>query len=64
MTIKRMPGRLVTWFAKEWAMYLLNVLQLWVTRKITFQTVLHALECRPIAVAGRGGSYIVDPDFQ
>lgn len=45
-------------------MYLLNVLQLWVTRKITFQTVLRALESRPIAVAGLGGSYVVDPDFQ
>lgn len=42
-------------------MYVLNVLSLWYARKIDFRTVVHALKNRPIAVAGRGGSYHVDP---
>ncbi len=42
-------------------MYIVNVLNLWWERKITFQTVVHALRRRPIAVAGKGGAYIVDP---
>lgn len=46
------------------AVYVLNVLSLWYARKIDFRTVVHALKNRPIAVAGRGGSYHVDPiDF-
>lgn len=42
-------------------MYALNVLKLWCAGKIDFRTVVHALRNRPIAVAGRGGSYHVDP---
>ena len=42
-------------------MYLLNVMTLWCTRKINMRTVVHALRNRPSAVAGRGGSYHVDP---
>ena len=41
--------------------HVLNVLSLWCARKIDFHTVVHALKNRPIAVAGRGGSYQVDP---
>ncbi len=42
-------------------MYVFNVLSLWCTRKINMRTVVHALRYRPIAVAGRGGSYHLDP---
>lgn len=42
-------------------MYVLNLLTLWCASKIDFHTVVHALKNRPIAVAGRGGSYHVDP---
>ena len=42
-------------------MYVLNVLSLWCARKIDFRTVVHALKKRPMAVAGRGGSYHIDP---
>lgn len=45
----------------EKIMYALNVLALWCSRKIDFRTVFYALKNRPIAVAGRGGSYQVDP---
>lgn len=41
--------------------YTLNVLTLWCKRKIDFPIVVYALKKRPIAVAGRGGAYIVDP---
>lgn len=41
--------------------YTFNVLSLWCTRKIDLRTVLYALKNRPSAVAGRGGSYHVDP---
>lgn len=43
------------------ALYVLNVLSLWCARKIDLRTVVHALKKRPMAVAGRGGSYHVDP---
>ena len=43
--------------------YAFNVVSLWATRKISFQTVLYALREKPIAVAGRGGGYIVEPSF-
>lgn len=45
-------------------MYTWNLLSLWFGRKITFRTVRHALKNRPIAVAGKRGSYAVDPDFE
>lgn len=41
--------------------YTLNVLTLWCKRKIDFPIVVYALKKRPIAVAGRGGSYHVAP---
>lgn len=44
-------------------MYFVNLFHLWVTRKISFLTLRMACVERPIAVAGRGGSYVVDPDF-
>jgi hypothetical protein len=47
-------------------MYVLNLLSLWVARKITWATVRYAMKSRPVAVAGRGGSYQVDaydPNF-
>ena len=34
-----------------------------VKRKINWQTALMAVRDRPVAVAGRGGSYAVDPDY-
>ena len=42
-------------------MYIFNVVPLWCARKIDFRTVVHALKKRPMAVAGKGGSYHVDP---
>lgn len=42
-------------------MYIFNAISLWCTRKIDLRTLVHALRNRPIAVAGRGGSYQVDP---
>ena len=42
-------------------MYTWNLLMLWLTRKITWATVIYAMKSRPIAVAGRGGSFHVDP---
>lgn len=42
-------------------MYIINVLQLWYTRRIDFRTAVYAMRERPIAVAGREGSYHVDP---
>lgn len=42
-------------------MYFLNILLLWITRKIDMRSVVIALRNRPIAVAGRDGSYQVDP---
>lgn len=49
---------------KEQTMYFWNVAQLFAERAITWQTAIHALRNRPIAVAGKGGSYIVDPAFE
>ena len=43
------------------AMYTMNVLSLWLSGKVDFRTVIHALRHRPSGVAGRGGSYHVDP---
>ena len=47
-----------------WLMYAFNVLMLVLERKITMLTAIYAAKERPIAVAGRGGSYIVDPTFE
>lgn len=47
-------------------MYLVNLLSLWFTGKITWQTVRYGLKKRPDAVAGKGGSYHVgleDPNL-
>lgn len=41
--------------------YVFNAFSLWLARKIDLQTLLHALRNRPAAVAGRGGSYHIDP---
>lgn len=46
------------------AIYAWNVLVLWGLRKIDWRTALHGLRHRPAALAGRGGSYIVDPDLE
>lgn len=45
-------------------MYAWNVLVLLMSRKITWSSALGSLRERPIAVAGRGGSYVLDPDFE
>lgn len=42
-------------------MYTWNLLSLWAGRKITWPTVIYALKSQPIAVAGRDGSYHIDP---
>lgn len=47
-----------------WLMYAFNVLMLVLERKITMLTAIYAAKERPIALAGRGGSYIVDPTFE
>lgn len=44
-------------------MYMWNLLGLWVQGKIKWETVRYAAKSRPIAVAGKGGSYQVDPGF-
>jgi hypothetical protein len=43
--------------------YAFNVGRLLLRRRITWQTFKYSLRARPIAVAGRGGGYIVDPEF-
>lgn len=43
--------------------YAFNVATLFLQQKITWQTLRYALRERPVAVAGRRGGYIVDPDF-
>jgi hypothetical protein len=45
-------------------LYVWNVLSLWCDRKISFRTLVMSVKSRPIAVAGRDGSYIVDPTFE
>lgn len=47
----------------EASMYVVNLLRLVLARRIHPRTAWRALQERPIAVAGRGGSYVVDPDF-
>jgi len=44
-------------------MYVVNLLRLVLARRIQLRTAWRALQERPIAVAGRGGSYVVDPAF-
>lgn len=44
-------------------MYFYNALSLLIHRNIGFRNFLYCLKVRPIAVCGRGGSFIVDPDF-
>lgn len=46
------------------ANYFFNAFQLLLERKISYLTFRMALRQRPIAVAGRHGSYVVDPDFE
>lgn len=43
--------------------YAINVGRLLLRRKITWQTFKYSLRERPIAVAGHGGCYVVDPNF-
>lgn len=45
-------------------MYAWNVLVLLTSRKITWRSAIGALRERPSAAAGRGGSYVLDPDFE
>lgn len=45
-------------------MYARNVMALLVSHEITWRSAIGALRERPIAVAGRGGSYVLDPDFE
>lgn len=42
-------------------MYVINAIHLWFKRRIDWRTLLYALRERPIAVAGKGGYYQVDP---
>ncbi len=54
------PAQAILWTCRyTWnaACYLLR-------RRIRFRTFVMALRERPIAVAGKGGSYILDPDFE
>jgi hypothetical protein len=44
--------------------YAFNVLVLLMQRRISLQTFRYALRERPVAVAGRNGGYVVDPDFE
>lgn len=44
--------------------YTCNAVALWLSSKIDFQTLRYALRKRPAAVAGKGGSYAVDPDHE
>lgn len=44
--------------------YVFSAARLWAARKISLGTLRHALRERPIAVAGRGGSFQIDPDFE
>ena len=43
--------------------YFTVAISLWCRRKIRTRTLLRSLRERPLAVAGRGGSYILDDDF-
>lgn len=43
--------------------YAWNLAVLLAGRHITWRTALHALRQRPVALAGREGSHVVDPDF-
>lgn len=43
--------------------YFLCLMRLFLSRKISLATVRYALRERPLAVAGRGGSYAVWPDL-
>lgn len=43
--------------------YALNLLPLVLARRVWVRTALKALREHPIAVCGRGGSYVVDPTF-
>jgi len=43
--------------------YAINVGRLLLRRRITWQTFRYSLRERPVAVAGRAGGYVVDPDF-
>jgi hypothetical protein len=43
--------------------YLRNLTHLYLTKRIAWSTVLYAIRERPIAIAGRQGAWIVDPDF-
>jgi hypothetical protein len=45
-------------------MYAWNVFVHSVSRDNTWRSALRALRGRPIAVARRGGAYVVDPDFK
>lgn len=46
------------------AIYIRNVVFLWVDKKISWRTAFHGIRHFPIALAGRKGSYIVDPTFE
>lgn len=41
-----------------------NILRLWATGKIGMRTAVYALREKPVAVAGKGGGYIIDPRFE
>lgn len=43
--------------------YMLSVLRHYLTGRITGQHALYALHKRPGAVASKGQTYILDPDF-
>lgn len=47
-----------------WLEYLAAVTCLFVTRRIRFRALCHGLRHYPVALAGRGGAYIVDPSFK
>lgn len=45
-------------------MYFVNVIRLVAARRITLATAIYALRERPIAVAGKRGGYVVDPNWE
>ena len=62
---KQINGDLPDWMrVLQSGLYVWNVLALWCARKISFHTLVMSVKSRPIAVAGRDGSYIVDPSFE
>lgn len=44
--------------------YYLGALKLFITRKISFETIKLIIRTKPIAVCGKGGSYALENTFE